>query len=1163
MPKKIKEAYEDRRLVLFVGAGISRIAKCLGWEDLGNQLISVLHNKKDASLLNNAKLGSKEKITIALAKAKQDKRESVFWKTFEHAIQPEEPKLEIYRLLCQLNALFVTTNCDGLLEQCLPNAAWQKNCTTQSLKNAEIPAVFYIHGRYGHGSPKEKENLVFTVDQYLRKYKEEDFRLFLETLFTNYTILFLGYGMSEFELLDFLFLKSGVEPKKINHYILEGYFSYELPIAEAKGRYYQSLGIGLIPYSKDEKGYEQQLVILKEWVTDLTTHTHYQTNIIQDLRNYLGVYNDTNKDLLLYYLNRFPDSAIYLQAVLEIIPETTEPLNWLLTIWEDQYKNITELQGRDDTLQLFLKKLSGCLSENGKLTEEQACELRQMALSLVQLLQKNSDNTYHDWYARALFPVILSLDKAYEDDDLFHFIISRIENDYFFTVSDLGDEDRVCSWPKEHVKIIVRTAFASYAAANDRDASVLQYFVEHLLKREKNYAALIVSCAIEALNSDKYDDDMFWSIEERLEYTGVKASNILLDILIKAFGLIRTNDRSKILCELAQKSKIALSIQTVFYLATRYKCDLSFAHHFQNNPLDYSYVWLALAKLLESSKPSSKVSSDILLIDSWIRKASFAYPEDTSEKDVKYYTRKKNGICLYLYERLQRIDSDYKEQYEYYRKTDHANMGPRNWNVRSFNKSEIQYAVRAEDILDKTGEEALDLLTKKLPARDPFWMTDTSEEYENLIRILNDQKKLENTLNIITNRNFAELSAFCAGFVEWGNTETELPTIFWPILTRIYERIIEESDSQDKQNCIQSLIQMLGFATSKEEKQQALILCKQIQPELLWTNPKPLDNDWDVFSEFDSESEAQFYNEYIDLLYALRDLEQEEDLTWLTTRLNTASPWPKLAAAYQYAKLFFLNKSWTKQHMAYVFQSDEELVAQCVFLACANTRIVFPELTDLISSEKTMEIVFRYKFQEQYSKSYQRYVVCYLCSAFSFDQISDVRYAAFLTLIDGSLYEDLFHCIIFPKSEAKRANEDVLLYTFELLKNNSKTDEAYRVLADNVLDISDKINSINTEMWQMIEWALPYGGESRHWHNLSKMISNLKKPFDTRLYSVLKTALNTLPKPYWRHLHSVLDRMHEDNPQEALEFSNLVFQKEYYPNEITKWQVEKMNNNRD
>ena len=65
LPQQIIDAYNNKNLVIFIGAGISRLMGCKGWDKLSNDLIEKIYNFADASQILASDLSPKEKITIA------------------------------------------------------------------------------------------------------------------------------------------------------------------------------------------------------------------------------------------------------------------------------------------------------------------------------------------------------------------------------------------------------------------------------------------------------------------------------------------------------------------------------------------------------------------------------------------------------------------------------------------------------------------------------------------------------------------------------------------------------------------------------------------------------------------------------------------------------------------------------------------------------------------------------------------------------------------------------------------------------------------------------------------------------------------------------------------------------------------------------------------
>ena len=104
LPPELKEAYDRNELVVFIGAGISRIAGCMGWDQLANNLVDkVFDDYAEKRLILNSRLEQKEKITIAYETAKERHLLRKYWKEFKKAINPKKANMDIYKELIKLN----------------------------------------------------------------------------------------------------------------------------------------------------------------------------------------------------------------------------------------------------------------------------------------------------------------------------------------------------------------------------------------------------------------------------------------------------------------------------------------------------------------------------------------------------------------------------------------------------------------------------------------------------------------------------------------------------------------------------------------------------------------------------------------------------------------------------------------------------------------------------------------------------------------------------------------------------------------------------------------------------------------------------------------------------------------------------------------------------
>ena len=272
IPQEIIEAINSEKLVVFIGAGVSRLLGCKSWWDLAKKLIDKCYEKKDDkgnSIINYRERelllqtnDSKKLITIA----KNILEEEIFYQEMEKTLEPENNKIEenIYDLILELRGICITTNADKILHKYYIEDKRKYENLDFDIENISTKNLYQIHGRIDR-----RESLIFTVDQYVSRYsvakkENEKFLSFLKDVFSKYIVLFIGYGVSEFELLDYVIAKGNISGKP-RHFILNPYYSEEKKILECDELYFKKLNINVIPFSKDKLGYNQLIEVLKRW----------------------------------------------------------------------------------------------------------------------------------------------------------------------------------------------------------------------------------------------------------------------------------------------------------------------------------------------------------------------------------------------------------------------------------------------------------------------------------------------------------------------------------------------------------------------------------------------------------------------------------------------------------------------------------------------------------------------------------------------------------------------------------------------------------------------------------------------------------------------------------------------------------------------------------
>ena len=129
-----------------------------------------------------------------------------------------------------------------------------------------------------HGSIEKYERTVFTIDDYIREYFDNDGGIskFLIKLFSELTVLFIGYGLSEFPILEKIISKAG----KKRHYVLLPTFISEINYFQKQASYLDKLNITAIPYYIDNDGFDRIINLLTNWERIVTRNSLYSIGII-------------------------------------------------------------------------------------------------------------------------------------------------------------------------------------------------------------------------------------------------------------------------------------------------------------------------------------------------------------------------------------------------------------------------------------------------------------------------------------------------------------------------------------------------------------------------------------------------------------------------------------------------------------------------------------------------------------------------------------------------------------------------------------------------------------------------------------------------------------------------------------------------------------------
>jgi hypothetical protein len=296
LPPEIIRAIENDKLIIFIGAGVSRLMGCKGWDELAKDLIGGCYPKyidyREKETLELER-DHKKIITMCYHLLKNNGEEETFYKVFDEALKKRNSSeaSNIYGILANLNAIFITTNADRHFDDSFQKERIYSNEIAFEKNNLEARKLFHIHG-----SQDLRNSLIFTVDKYIQRYKDAKFQEFLRNIFEsgNWTVLFMGYGLSEFELLDYVIGKCssgddrGSNEGTYKHFALLPYYNEEVHLKGIHQLYYDRLGIKILAYRKNEKGYEQLYYIIKNWNDQQIRKTQMIPKTFEDIENFVN-----------------------------------------------------------------------------------------------------------------------------------------------------------------------------------------------------------------------------------------------------------------------------------------------------------------------------------------------------------------------------------------------------------------------------------------------------------------------------------------------------------------------------------------------------------------------------------------------------------------------------------------------------------------------------------------------------------------------------------------------------------------------------------------------------------------------------------------------------------------------------------------------------------
>ncbi len=319
VPEELRLAARRGSLVPFIGAGVSQLAGCPGWNAFANGALKFFVEQgklTHAQYDQMSRLQSRIKLSLALDLERRYSMPIDFTGLLK---SPDNKSFgeKAYYGLAQIGSTIITTNYDEWLD----NPITEKRGLTSRDSSSDLPYLvrksIYIRDEIDvraldqkntvihiHGSVKNRDSMILTTTHYLDRYAshridggkadgENRFLTFLEQLFRLKSVLFVGYGLEELEILEYIVQKAGQvkaekgEAEPPHHFVVQGFFSHEIEIARSLEAYYLQFGIGLLPFSRDERDWEQLVHVIEHLAREIPAHPTLPLQIQKEMEELL------------------------------------------------------------------------------------------------------------------------------------------------------------------------------------------------------------------------------------------------------------------------------------------------------------------------------------------------------------------------------------------------------------------------------------------------------------------------------------------------------------------------------------------------------------------------------------------------------------------------------------------------------------------------------------------------------------------------------------------------------------------------------------------------------------------------------------------------------------------------------------------------------------
>lgn len=682
IPPQIIDSINDGTFAVFIGAGVSRIAGLPAWSELANNLINKCY---EAGLLTYVDKGivldkvadSKKLVTIAYTLLSESGKRNDFFNILRSmlTISPENIKEEgkqIFDWVKNTTALVLTTNADLLLDKYYESQRIYSAVSCMRDWSTDRGSLVHLHGVI-----PDEDSLVFTVGQYLERYRLDDFQAYLKRIFSTKTILFIGYGLAEFELLDYIVQKTS---NTARHFILSPYFSYEEAAIRAMDQYYRELGIQQIAYCIDKGGYSDLASVLSAWMDKIMLVTELPSITLKRLRK---IGNQTpSEPVVSEALQLIKTSKNAEKELFDILLHSPYGTDWLLALemsfcFNPDKSNPGIVKIATDGSKKYRSPVWYGLRTFVDLFEQQPDDrLYEMAIHIINQTSMDSINNQHklnNWVtASQIADIFFSIDPSCLSDISWKYLRlvtnSRITGSPdIFIMSFIKRIDLISAWPVEYVCKTLSVFLETTCECTRNEHS---YYLDELTKKCVDvftplaYMQISEICVENITNAYKSNELIFADVGAFARYPDNSGQTYLENLSYSAVLVIwlrqcidkMNPDEAIQFVSLHMDSGIPLLRRAAIYCASKHFASCaSLIFNAEDNPFNDNEIYSDIYDMLIVN--SDKIEKWHLdLIVKWIENADF----QTDNLRAQDFRR----ALIYL--QLSKVDMVYHEKWDAY-----------------------------------------------------------------------------------------------------------------------------------------------------------------------------------------------------------------------------------------------------------------------------------------------------------------------------------------------------------------------------------------------------------------------------------------------------------------------------------------------------------------